>query len=111
MKIVTLDTLPELKAHNVALKKVFIAKGELPNLMQFAHAIMRPGDIIPEHKHDDMSEVFLVESGSGVFKINGEQYEAKKGTCVTVAANELHEITNTGTEELILTYFALLTNE
>lgn len=111
MKIISLDTIPETKAHNTAKKKVFIAKGELPNLMQFAQAEIAPGEVMPEHKHADMTEVFLVESGNGTFKVNGETYEIQKGTCVSVSPNELHELTNTGTDVLILTYFALLTNE
>jgi mannose-6-phosphate isomerase-like protein (cupin superfamily) len=84
-----------------------IPQGVIPTLAQFSQVSFQPGEVATEHKHDDMYEIFLVESGSGVIKINEQQYPLEKGTCVTVEPGELHEVTNTGSEDLVLTYFGI----
>ena len=55
-----------------------------------------------------MPEVFLVEQGNGVIRINGQEYPVEAGMCITVEPGELHEVTNTGEEELVLTYFEII---
>jgi mannose-6-phosphate isomerase-like protein (cupin superfamily) len=109
MKIVSLATLPKTTtSHNSAgEKRNMIPPGKIPTLAQFSQVSFRPDEIATEHKHDDMYEVFFVENGVGAIKINGKQYPLEKGTCVTVEPRELHEVTNTGSEDLVLTYFGI----
>ncbi len=54
-----------------------------------------------------MSEVFFVNSGVGVIRIDQQEYDLIPGVCVSVEIGEIHEIINTGTENLILTYFGI----
>lgn len=109
MKIVQLAAIPETTtSHNAAGKKRnMIPTGAIPSLVQFSQVSFAPGEVATEHKHDDIYEVFLVESGNGVIKINGKVHDLEKGTCITVEPGELHEVSNTGSTDLILTYFGI----
>lgn len=108
MKKVTLESLPtSTTSHNAGRKKVMITKGEIPALIQFAQVAFASGETAPGHKHVDMYEVFFVESGEGVFTINGKIQTIQKGTCITIEPGELHELTNTGEIDLVLTYFGI----
>ncbi|BAZ06291.1 cupin domain-containing protein [Calothrix sp. NIES-3974] len=109
MKFTSLhDLASESVVHNPAIKKkVMLRRGDLPHLTNFSQARFAPGQSAPSHAHDDMYEVFFVESGSGKICIDGEDYPLLPGNCVAVEPGEFHEVRNDGEEELILTYFGL----
>ncbi len=109
MKITNLRNLP-LKAvsHNPEIKKkVMLSMGDLPHLTNFSQASFAPGQISPAHSHQDMSEVFFVTAGEGIIKISDRTYALTPGVCIAVEVDEVHEIINTGSEELVLTYFGI----
>lgn len=110
MKHVSLTQLTEQGvSHNPGIgKKVMLKAGELPHLTQFAQARFAPGQVAAAHQHSDMHEVFFVESGMGQIAIDGHAHVLSPGVCVAVAPGETHEVSNPGTEELVLTYFGLL---
>lgn len=109
MKLTALNALPEeTVSHNPAIKKkVMLRLGDLPHLTNFSQAWFAPGQMAAAHAHADMCEVFFVESGSGAIRIDGQEYSLSAGVCVAVEPGEVHEVCNTGTEALILTYFGL----
>ncbi len=109
MKITNLDQLPEQKvSHNPEIKKkVMLTLGDVPHLKNFSQAIFTPGQVASAHFHQDMSEVFFVESGEGVIYINERQYPLVRGTCIVVEVGEVHKIVNTGNTDLTLTYFGI----
>jgi mannose-6-phosphate isomerase-like protein (cupin superfamily) len=109
MKLTSLSQLPEQTvSHNRAIKKkVMLNTGDLPHLTNFSQATFAPGQIASGHFHQDMCEVFFVESGEGIIKIDGKTYPLEKGSCVAVEPGEVHEIVNNGSTDLILTYFGL----
>jgi quercetin dioxygenase-like cupin family protein len=111
MKISILTELIEQEvSHNPAIKKkVMLRPGELPYLTNFSQARFTPGQVANAHSHDDMYEIFFVEAGEGIIKINQRSHTLLPGTCVTVEPGEVHEITNSGSTDLILTYFGLRT--
>ena len=109
MKINNLQDLP-LKAvsHNPEIKKkVMLSMGDLPHLTNFSQASFAPGQISTAHSHQDMCEVFFVTAGEGTIKIGDRHYPLTPGVCVAVEVEEVHEITNTGSKELVLTYFGI----
>jgi quercetin dioxygenase-like cupin family protein len=112
MKHHSLSEIPsEGVSHNPNIRKqVMLRKGDLPHLTNFSQARFAPGQVAPGHSHDNMTEVFFVESGSGTISIDGQAYLLEPGTCVAVDIGEVHEIANTGEEELVLTYFGLQVN-
>lgn len=109
MKQTALNQLPpEAVSHNPAIqKKVMLRSGDLPHLTNFSQARFAPGQVAAAHAHADMSEVFFVESGQGVIRVNGQDFSLEAGVCIAVEPGEVHEVSNTGTEELVLTYFGL----
>lgn len=109
MKHIHLDrTPPEPVSHNPAIQKqVMLRLGDLPHLTNFSQARFASGQIAPAHAHTDMCEVFFVESGSGEIEVNQQVYPLSAGTCIAVERGEVHEVRNTGREELVLTYFGL----
>lgn len=109
MKITDLNQIPEQEvSHNPAIKKkVMLSLEDLPHLTNFSQACFAPGQIASGHSHADMSEVFFVESGLGNIRINGIDYQLKPGVCIAVEPGEVHEVSNTGNTDLIITYFGL----
>lgn len=109
MKLISLNDLPEEPvSHNPEIKKkVMLRFGDLPHLTNFSQSSFAPGQTSPAHAHQDMCEVFFVESGSGVIWIDGKEYPLIPGKCVAVEPGEVHEVVNNGSTELILTYFGL----
>ncbi|WP_416674335.1 cupin domain-containing protein [Egbenema bharatensis] len=109
MKQTALRQIPEESvSHNPAIKKkVMLRLGDLPHLTNFSQARFAPGQIAAAHAHQDMCEVFFVESGTGVIQVDGQDYVLEAGVCIAVETGEVHEVKNTGSEELVLTYFGL----
>jgi hypothetical protein len=69
MKLTALSHLPnEQVSHNPAIqKKVMLRSGDLPHLTNFSQARFAPGQVAAAHAHQDMCEVFFVESLLGHF--------------------------------------------
>jgi quercetin dioxygenase-like cupin family protein len=109
MKITNLNQLPsQTVSHNPEIKKkVMLTSGDLPHLTNFSQAVFAPGQIASNHCHQDMSEVFFVQSGEGIICINGQNFTLNQGACIAVEVGEYHEITNTGNVDLVLTYFGI----
>jgi mannose-6-phosphate isomerase-like protein (cupin superfamily) len=109
MRLIHLNELPEQTvSHNREIKKKAMLKlGDLPHLTNFSQARFAPGQIAFAHSHTDMCEVFFVESGLGIIRINGTDYILESGVCIAVEPEEEHEIVNTGKHELIITYFGI----
>ncbi|MDB9525252.1 cupin domain-containing protein [Oscillatoria sp. CS-180] len=109
MKYVSLNTVPtQSVSHNTAIhKQTMLEKGDLPHLIQFAQARFAPGQVASAHAHIDMHEVFFVQSGCGTMVINNQVHTLEPGACISVAPGEVHEVSNTGDEVLVLTYFGI----
>ena len=109
MKKVSLEELPrEGVSHDPQiLKQVMLRRGDAPHLTAFSRATLQPGQTAHAHQHQDMFEVFFVESGAGSITISGGEHQLTRGVCLMVEPGELHEITNNGTAELVLIYFGI----
>ncbi|MBD2160385.1 cupin domain-containing protein [Limnothrix sp. FACHB-1083] len=109
MKRVALSEVPiERVSHNPAIaKQVLLRQGDLPHLTNFSRACFAPGQVSPGHAHSDMHEVFFIEAGQGTMIIDGQRFDLVPGVCLAIAPHEVHEIANTGPEELVITYFGL----
>ena len=112
MKFISLNKLVEESvSHNPEIrKKVMLRAGELPHLTNFSQASFAPGQTASAHAHQDMWEVFFVESGSGVIRIDTQEYPLLPGNCAVVEPGEVHEVINNSDSELVLTYFGLQIN-
>ena len=109
MKIVDLNRLPSKQvSHNPEIsKKVMLDNGDLPHLTNFSQATFAPGQTASPHAHQDMSEVFFVSAGQGIMRLSGTDYDLTPGVCIAIEPGEIHEVINTGKENLVLTYFGI----
>ena len=110
MKRVSLNDLADQGvSHNAAIrKKVMLQPGDIPHLTNFSQATFAPGQIAPAHAHSDMHEVFFVSAGTGTMTINGTDQLLAPGVCILVEPGDVHEVSNTGEEMLVLTYFGIV---
>ena len=110
MKIVNLNHLPlKQVSHNPEItKKVMLSNKDIPHLTNFSQATFAPGQVAAAHSHQDMHEVFFVSAGKGIMRIEGEEHALTPGVCIAIATGETHEVINTGTENLVLTYFGIV---
>ena len=70
---------------------VFLRKGEVEHLAQYSRFYMKPGNVVEKHKHTDMTEIFYVESGRGVIRINDEDSVLEPGVYVSVPPGSKYE--------------------
>jgi mannose-6-phosphate isomerase-like protein (cupin superfamily) len=110
MKMIKLNELPEQGvSHNARIRKrQILGNSEVGPITNYARSVFPPGEKAEAHSHEDMTEVFTVESGSGDIRIDDVAYIFSAGTTFVVEPGEVHEIVNTGRTELIVTYFGVL---
>ena len=110
MRMIRMDALPDLGvSHNGKIRKrQILENGTIPGVTNYARAVFPPGEIAGAHRHDDMTEVFTVESGCGEIRINDAVYDFPAGTTAVVEPGEVHEIVNNGTADLVILYFGVL---
>lgn len=102
MKIVSLENLEEvITSHKVGKKKIMIKNGDVPHITQFSQVRLTPGEIVEEHAHPDMYEIFLTQEGEAIMNINGKEYKVTPGVCLTVEPGEKHETKVTGDKNLV----------
>ncbi|MFN6568602.1 cupin [Nostoc minutum NIES-26] len=108
----SLNDLPEDSvSHNPEIKKkVMLRFGDLPHLTNFSQARFAPGQTASAHAHHDMCEVFFVQAGEGLIRIDSQEYPLLPGNCVAIEPGEVHEVINSGSTELVLIYFGLQIN-
>lgn len=113
MKIISLSELPEEGvSHNPDIKKkVMLRKGEVPVLTNFSQARFKPGQTAGAHSHKAMYEIFFIEEGRGIIRIEGKEYQVEKGFCIMVEPGESHNIINPDYSDLVVTYFGLKTEK
>jgi mannose-6-phosphate isomerase-like protein (cupin superfamily) len=111
MKVVTVKELETTNAYfNPAIKKhIILTSGKLDNLFSLALAVFPQGEVSRAHLHENMGEVFFVQSGRGIIRINDAEFELMPGVCAVVEPNELHEIKNTDEGNLEILYFEVMT--
>ena len=110
MKLIKINEVPETPvSHNANIrKKVMVENGEIKHLTNFSRAVFPPGEKAGSHLHNDMAEVFTCESGIGEIRINDVGYVFSPGTTVVVEPGDVHEIINTGSADLVITYFGII---
>jgi mannose-6-phosphate isomerase-like protein (cupin superfamily) len=63
---------------------------------------LEPGETIPLEKHDETTQFFRIESGTGVAILGKKKYKLKPDYVLVVPPNTAHEIIQTGDAPLKL---------
>lgn len=112
MKLLNIANIPEEGvSHNPEIKKrVILTKGQVPHLMMYGQAKLLPGQVVSEHAHETMDEVFTILAGKSVFVVNGEEHELKAGDTILIEHSEPHSQTNPFDEPVTWYYFGVATD-
>ena len=95
MKYSELEKIPLELSHRKIEKKVILQKGDVPNLMFFNWAKLKPGESLELHSHENMYEVFYGLTGKLECVINEKKIiNLKKGNCLTLEPGEMHKLNN-----------------
>ena len=110
MRLIKISEIPETGvSHNARVRKrEILYNGEIGSISNYARAIFPPGENAGAHSHEDMTEVFTVESGCGEIRVDDVAYVFSDGMTVVVEPGEVHEIINTGSSNLVVTYFGVI---
>ena len=66
----------------------------------FCYEDIRPGDLIPVHKHLREVEIIFIQKGSGVFTLGDKEFAVEEGGAAFVPKGVWHGLRNTGAETL-----------
>ncbi len=85
-----------------SLKKVMIQRDDIaPGRLQMVNWSLLPkGTSFRSHYHEDMTEVFVVMEGTAQISAGGARDTLSRGDAVIIEAREVHEMTNSGEEDL-----------
>jgi quercetin dioxygenase-like cupin family protein len=80
-------------SHHGKLKKVIFIGSEMTSAVtQVAYVELLAGEIIEEHLHDSMEEVFLVLDGNCEFCLDGVSQRLIKGSVIKIAPKIKHKL-------------------
>lgn len=83
----------EASSHLNILKKVLYTEIEMTSsITQVAYTEIKAGEIVTEHTHDSMEEVFLLLEGSCEFVLDGVSHILKKESLIKISPKTLHKI-------------------
>mgnify|MGYP003466641938 FL=1 len=68
---------------------------------EFRKRVLHPGASIGFHQHDK-DEVYYVISGTGIYTLDGKNYEVVPGSAMLTRPGSTHSIRQTGDEDLVL---------
>lgn len=102
------DQQPGVVSHNPDLVKLnILGNGVIPHLTGFSRVEFPAGKTAAAHSHQDMVELFWVESGSGSITVDGKEFELGPGICIAVHPGETHEVRSAPDQKLTLLYFGV----
>jgi mannose-6-phosphate isomerase-like protein (cupin superfamily) len=92
------DDIEKLTNENSDFRRVLYTSKE----MQLVLMSLKPGDEIGEEVHEDRTQFFRIEEGSGEIWIDGARHPVSADMAVIVPAGARHNVVNTGKAPLQL---------
>jgi quercetin dioxygenase-like cupin family protein len=97
-------------AHSGHFKKVIFESSEMASsVTQVAYAELEEGEIVEEHSHNSMEEIFLVLEGKCEFSLNGVLHILVKDSVIKVSPKIKHSLKAMSNTKLY--YFGVSTLE
>jgi mannose-6-phosphate isomerase-like protein (cupin superfamily) len=71
--------------------------------LMFQENVIRPGtDAGPYHYHSNADNIYYVLGGTGSVTVDGKSFDVGPGDTLFIPANESHDVSNTGADDLRL---------
>ena len=67
-----------------------------------AEARVKPGGKTEAHYHPKSEEIYVVTSGKGEMKRDGESFAIEKGVSVAIMPGQVHSLVNKGSDDLVV---------
>ena len=67
-----------------------------------AEATIAPGESTAAHYHRVSEEIYLLTAGRGRLRVGEQEREVRAGDCALISPGEVHQIHNTGEEDLVI---------
>lgn len=99
--------MTDFKGYNAAIEDETINNTSFRNVVytgRYAQLVLmslKPGEEIGAERHG-VDQFFRFEAGQGEVQVDNQTYVVKDGDCVIAPAGALHNVTNTGAEDLKL---------
>ena len=91
------------------IQKAIVSKEEMYDKARlFSTMTLKQNCGIGYHTHENEKEIFVINSGKGIYNDNGTEYEVGAGDVVVCESGEGHCITNKESEDLIFTALIIL---
>ena len=100
MSILRNDDLPVHRLPGL-IHRTIAGRDQGVSSMEVWHQIMAPGAETPVHRHA-CEEVIFILSGSGRLSLAGSTSHFEANSTVIVPSDAVHQLTNTGSEDLVL---------
>ena len=100
MQVRHLNTIPAVELPGLKHRTLASQAGGIASFEVWQQSL-GPGAATPLHRHD-CEEVIVFTGGSGVMRHAGTETPIEAGTVLLCRPNELHQIVNTGQDELTL---------
>ncbi|PKN01447.1 MAG: hypothetical protein CVU77_04935 [Elusimicrobia bacterium HGW-Elusimicrobia-1] len=97
MQTVKIDKIKEF-AEEKLLKKVPLETDKIV----FNNFFLKPGQILPFHKHPATDELFYIVEGAGEFTVGDEQTAAGPTAAVYGPAGVYHGVVNSGDKDMVM---------
>ncbi len=89
------------QAHGGGVAHMILDTRHLRTLMFLAHASVPPGEKLSSHV-DPMEEIYIIQTGKGLMQVGDTVSEVFPGDAIHIPVGQVHELSNTGDEELTL---------
>lgn len=108
MKLIDLKDIPLVPVSHdpQILKQVIIDTGVIPKLNKFSKAIIRKGQTVSSHRHDNMYEILFFLTGRGELSVDGNKVEVSSNQCIIIEPGEVHSIPKV-VDDIELVYFGI----
>lgn len=89
------------RAHDGGTAHMVLDTRNLETLMFLAHASVPVGEKLSAHI-DPMEEIYIIQTGKGLMQVDQETKEVLPGDAIHIPIGSVHELTNTGEEEMTI---------
>jgi mannose-6-phosphate isomerase-like protein (cupin superfamily) len=96
------DTIPFITKDGSEIRELLAYRNSSIRHQSLAEATLLPNTATTRHYHPKSEEIYYILKGSGIMEINGEKRTISVQDAIAIPPGQIHQLTNTGSESLIL---------